>query len=38
LKDIEEKVFLTWFFQSFSFDHHFVNDLQFKPNYGKIVL
>ncbi|ETS89363.1 hypothetical protein HMPREF1513_1129 [Streptococcus sp. BS29a] len=38
MKEIEEKVLLTSFLQSFSFDHHFVNDLQFKPNYGKIVL
>ncbi|EFO01978.1 hypothetical protein SMSK23_1405 [Streptococcus oralis ATCC 35037] len=38
MKEIEEKVFLTRILQSFSFDHHFVNDLQFKPNYGKIVL
>ncbi|QBZ13317.1 hypothetical protein SK637_00780 [Streptococcus mitis] len=36
-KEIEEKVFLTSFLQSFSFHYQFVNDLQFKSNYGKIV-
>ncbi len=37
LKEIEEKVFLTRFLKSFSFYYQFVNDLQFKSNYGKIV-
>ncbi|EGU70664.1 hypothetical protein HMPREF9959_1644 [Streptococcus mitis SK569] len=37
LKEIEEKVLFTSFLQSFSFYHQFVNDLQFKSNYGKIV-
>ena len=32
-----ENVFLTSFLQSFSFYDQFVNDLQFKSNYGKIV-
>jgi len=37
LKEIEEKVFVTRFLRSFSFYDQFVNDLQFKANYGKIV-
>ena len=37
LKEIEENVLLTSFLQSFSFYYQFVNDLQFKSNYGKIV-
>jgi len=37
LKEIEENVFLASFLQSFLFYDQFVNDLQFKSNYGKIV-
>lgn len=37
VEKIEEKVFLASFLQSFSFYYQFVNDLQFKSNYGKIV-